>query len=224
METAKASLSSAFKQSELLVRRSSCQQASIFTAVFMLVGTALDAVVYPELFTNFLILRIVSAAVLLILGYLIIRIRSDFVTWMVIHLMALIPVVTISAMIMMTEGADSPYYAGLNLVLMGAALLLRWSAGDSAMSGALCIICYVVAVILHGAEWRVAFIPSYFLFVTAAMACVGTYFINNGRFREFCLSKEIEGAKEKLEESYSQLKAMDDTKSRFFANISATDC
>ncbi|MGE9269724.1 MAG: ATP-binding protein, partial [Verrucomicrobiales bacterium] len=48
----------------------------------------------------------------------------------------------------------------------------------------------------------------------------GTYFFNQGRFREFCLSKDVQDAKDELERSYKQLQAMDETKSRFFANIS----
>ena len=220
MEKSKTILRNAFKQAELLDRRKSCKQASIFTAVFMVVGASLDSVVYPDSFGQFFLIRVAVASVLFLLGSLIIEVNSKLMIRVTIHLMVLLPVVAISCIITLTEGAVSPYYAGINLVLMGSTLLIRWSAFDSAVSGILCVLCYACAVVAHGSEWHMAFIRSYFVFVTASMACAGTYFVNVSRFREFRLKKEVEEFNAKLQESYSQLKAMDDTKSRFFANIS----
>ena len=43
-----------------------------------------------------------------------------------------LPTFFISWMIYLKEGPVSPYYAGLNLVLLGAVIILRWSVWESA--------------------------------------------------------------------------------------------
>lgn len=220
MEKSSSNLLEAFKQSELLAKQESCKRASIFTAVFMMAGGAMDALIYPESLTEFLIIRLGTSALLLILGYLVSRMLSDLTTRVTTHLMIMLPMLAISSMIMMTEGGESPYYGGLNLILMGSTLLLRCTLLDSILSGIFCLLFYSAAMVGHNTEWQGAFIPSYFIFVTGFMTSVVSYFVHAGRFREFCLNREVENSRAKLEESYSQLKAMDATKSRFFANIS----
>ncbi|BDS06035.1 histidine kinase [Oceaniferula spumae] len=209
-----------FKQSRLIARRKNCRQAAIFGGVFMLVGACLDAVVYPELLLEFLVVRVFCGVLLVLFGLAITRMKSDLISLIVVHVVGVLPLAGISYMIAVADGAASSYYAGLNLVLMGATLLLRWTAIDSAVNMVLCLLFYGMAVMVYGNTWREAFVPGYFIFVTGAIACAGTYFFNQGRFREFCLSKDVQDGKDQLEKSFKQLQAMDETKSRFFANIS----
>lgn len=209
-----------FASAELAGRRKNCRQAAVFGAVFMLVGSSLDAVVYPERLLEFFFVRLGTAVGLLAFGLSGEWVKSNNLSRAVVHVVALLPLAAIAYIIAVTEGAQSPYYAGLNLVLVGATLLLRWTALDSILNLLFCLLLYALAVKLYGSAWRESFIPGYFIFVTGAIACAGTYFFNQARFREFCLGKQIGDAKNELEKSYQQLKAMDDTKSRFFANIS----
>lgn len=213
-------LRSLYRKSRRFARRKNCRQAAIFGAVFMMVGGCLDAVVYPELLVNFLLYRVLAAALLIIFGLGVTQVRSDALARVIVHIVGIVPLACMSLMIAQADGAASSYYAGLNLVLMGATLLLRWSAADSAINMLFCLVFYGMAVFSYGNTWREAYVPGYFIFVTGAIACAGTYFFNQGRFREFCLSKDVQDAKDQLEQSYKQLQAMDETKSRFFANIS----
>lgn len=200
--------------------RLNCRQTAFFGAVFMMAGTALDAVVYPHFWTEFLINRLVTSVWLLVIGYWVFRVKSYVVVRVMLHLVAVLPLVSISVMISYSEGALSPYYAGLNLVLVGAALLLKWFTLDAVINLVLCMLSYVSALYLHGSGWSEAFIPSYFIFVTGAITCTGTFFSGRARFREFCLTREVEGARQELEHTNQQLRAIDETKSRFFANLS----
>ena len=186
----------------------------------MMVGVSLDLVVYPDMVFRLFINRLITAGLLLLFCLIVRWVNHQKIIHVAVHIIAVLPLASISYMIYETEGAMSPYYAGLNLVLVGATLLLRWATFDSVLNVALCLLIYVVALHMHGSDWRSSFIPSYFIFVTGAIACTGTYFFTRGRFREFCLAKEVELAKEQLEDSNVQLRAMDETKSRFFANIS----
>ncbi|NNJ86765.1 MAG: response regulator [Akkermansiaceae bacterium] len=209
-----------FRLSEEQSRRQNCKQAAIFGAVFMLVGVTLDIVVYPELVTNLFYNRLATAVLLVVLGFFVRGVIHPWLTTIVIHTVAILPLVSISLMIYQTEGALSPYYGGLNLVLVGATLLLRWTTFDSAANVILCLMVYGWALYSHGSEWADAFIPSYFIFVTGAIASTGTFFYNQGRFREFCLSREVADANAKLEKTNQKLRTIDETKSRFFANLS----
>ena len=209
-----------FYQSEQQARRDNCVQATIFGAVFMLVGVSLDLVVYPEMVGEIFVNRLVTAFLLIALG-LSVKLRFSFkFVKIMLHAAAILPQASIAYMIYQTEGAQSPYYGGLNLVLVGAALLLRWSTWDSVLNVLFCMMMYYLAILMHGSSWNDAFIPSYFIFVTGAIATASAFFYNQARFREFCLSLEVSEANKKLEDSNQQLRTIDETKSRFFANLS----
>ncbi len=215
------SLKELFRLSEVQSGRVNCQQAAVFGAVFMLVGVVLDMVVYPDMVREIFFNRLVTSVLLVVLGVLVRVVSSSVLTRLVIHAVAVLPLASISYMIYRTEGAFSPYYGGLNLVLVGATLLLRWRTFDSAVNMFLCLFFYGLALYYHGgSSWGDAFIPAYFILVTGSAACAGTYFYNQGRFREFCLTCELADANEKLGQTNEQLRVIDETKSRFFANLS----
>lgn len=220
MTRSEQSLKDLFRISEEHPRKLNCFRAAVFGAVFMLVGVTLDMVVYPEMVRELFYNRLLTALLLVVMGFSVNLVGNATITTVVIHTVAILPLASISYMIHETEGALSPYYAGLNLVLVGATLLLRWSTFDSAINVVLCLLIYIWALLSYGSTWSEAFIPSYFVFVTGMIASTGTFFYNQGRFREFCLAREVESAKEQLEETNQQLRAIDETKSRFFANLS----
>ena len=189
-----------FKISEERERKVNCQQAAIFGAIFMLIGVCLDMVVYPELLQQLLVNRVITAALLLTFAMLCGFIKNNALMRLVAHMIAMIPIVSISLMIFQTDGVQSHYYGGLNLVLVGATLLLRWNTFDSAINVLLCLLMYTAAVYRHSVaiEWEEPFIRTYFIFVTGAIATTATYFYNISRFREFCLSKEVAASNKKL--------------------------
>jgi signal transduction histidine kinase len=65
-------------------------------------------------------------------------------------ILLLIPSFFISLMIAMTEGAASPYYAGLNLVLLMIAFVLRWTFRESLVAVVLLLGLYLAACVAHG--------------------------------------------------------------------------
>ena len=209
-----------FMASEEKSRSQNCRQAAIFGAIFMLVGVSLDFVVYPDMVPVIFVNRMITAVLMVMCGLLVKVFVSKALISIVVHTVALLPLASISYMVYQTEGAASPYYGGLNLVLVGATLLLRWSTFESAINVVLCLLTYAVALVAHGDDWLAAFIPMYFIFVTGAIATTATYFINASRFREFCLSMEVADTNKQLEATNEKLRTIDETKSRFFANLS----
>jgi signal transduction histidine kinase len=137
----------------------------------------------------------------------------------------MLPASCIAWMIYKTAGADSPYYAGLNLVLLVLAYVLHWTFRESLAAASLVIALYLAACFFHGPT-RPPDHPSlfvnnlYFLALTGIITVTGSYFHSKARFREFALRFELDKNRKALEESNQKLLELDQVKSRFFANIS----
>src|ERR1035441_2133705 len=137
---------------------------------------------------------------------------------------ALLPVFFICWMVCVTEGPASPYYAGLNLILLAIAFVLRWSVGLSLQALVLFIGMYLGACFLHGPlpqeDRGVFFNNLYFLCLTGIIVVTGSRIHRVLRVRGFTLRFELDKSRKMLEESNQKLMELDQIKSRFFANIS----
>ncbi len=194
-------------------------------ATLMPVGVVLDVFVYPGLAAGFFKLRLLCSAligvffaVLLtrlgqrhyrLVGMTLFLLPSSFIAWMIYT---------------SPDGATSPYYAGLNLVLLVLAFVLHWTFWESLTGSALVILLYLMASLAHGpitAEIHGQFVNNlYFLVLTGIIVATGSYFHTRSRFREFALRYELDKSRQELEASNQKLKELDQIKSRFFANIS----
>ncbi|MGH8023344.1 MAG: ATP-binding protein, partial [Limisphaerales bacterium] len=116
----------------------------------------------------------------------------------------------------------SPYYAGLNLVLLAVGAVLQWTFLESIVAVCIVLVFYIAAGAACGVypEPRVFFNNFYFIILMDFIVVVGTYFQSRQRFREFALRFELDQNKRELEESNRKLVELDKLKSRFFANLS----
>src|SRR5262249_28521785 len=125
---------------------------------------------------------------------------------------ALLPVSFICWMIAVTEGAASPYYAGLNLILLAIAFVLRWSAGLSLIALILIVTMYLAACGLHsalfgpGQNLRILLNNLYFLSLTGIIVLTGSRIHRVLRIREYTLRFELDQSKQMLEDSNQKLK------------------
>ena len=223
-----AAIQQAFLENERGVRIQNYRVSCMVALIFMPAGVTLDYVVYPHLTGYFLGLRLACSALLLLIWWLV---RTGF-GQRYYQLLGLVlpalPCFFISWMIFETSGCNSPYYAGLNLILLGAAILLRWNFTESLMVVGEVLGMYVAVSLLHhwlrepiaAAGLRIFFNNLYFLLVTGVFVATGSLFYDRLRFREFSLRYQLDQNKQKLEESNQKLVEMDQVKSRFFANIS----
>jgi hypothetical protein len=178
-----------FRNYEREVSVVNARHAAALAAIFMVAGVSLDIIVFPEHLRLFLIIRIICS-VLLVLVFLDLKRRGgarrgDFVAGWI----ALLPMVSICAMIYFTGGGNSVYYAGLNLVLVGLSLLLRWNFWRSVHMTLICAACYASSVMLSPTQTdlRILYNNSYFLFVTSVFVIAGSYFYERLRLSEFVL-------------------------------------
>lgn len=216
-------LHAAFTEYERPIRISNYKVACVMAFIFMPAGASLDYFVYPHHLWDFFKARLVCD-VLLALTWLALQnkiaIRAyRFLGFLVVYL----PMAFISWMIYSTDGANSIYYAGLNLVMLGAAILLRWTYMDSIMVAGFTLVTYLAACLFSHAPPSapgIFFNNVYFLIATACFIVTGSWFYNRIRFNEFTLRYELDQNKRELEESNRKLVELDKLKSRFFANLS----
>ena len=190
-------------------------------ALLMPLGTFLDYFVYREDLSLFLELRLLCSLLIAVFWAIVVTPFGHKHPRKLGVLLAMFPSFFISWMIYVTEGSRSPYYAGLNLVLLLIGFVLYWTLTESLVAVSLVMLMYIIACALHGDVSRVAFANNlYFLALTGVIVVTGSYVHSRWRFREFVLRYELDQNRKALEESNQKLKELDQIKSRFFANIS----
>lgn len=189
--------------------------------VLMPVGVALDYITKQPL-GFFLILRLVCS--LLAVGvWLLHYTQFGARHYKLLGLsIPLLPAFFITWMIYATDGPTSPYYAGLNLILLAISVVVHWSLWESlfAVGGVLCM--YLAACFMKGSEGDLPIIFNnfYFLALTGVIVVTGNFFFNRLQFEQFALRYQLDQSKRMLEESNEKLIELDQIKGRFFANIS----
>jgi signal transduction histidine kinase len=124
--------------------------------------------------------------------------------------------------------AAGAYYAGLNLVLLGVALVMQWSLRQSLITAVLLVLMYVMAVSLPGSadvgnkweNWPVLATNFWFLLLTSVIAVIGSHVSYQLRIRDFHSRWNLDRSRQELEGKNKKLEELDEIKGRFFANIS----
>lgn len=223
---------------------------ALLIAVLMPAGVTLDLAVYPDKAQLFFALRLLGSAMALGLWWLLRTAHGQRQARLIGPTLALIPSAFIAVMIAVTEGWNSPYYAGLNLILLAVNVVVHWNLRESVAVTGLVIVFYVIAGLVNAAPatGQDAFNNLYFLILTAIIVVTGNVFYNTLRKREFVAREELKLSEQRLaetnrtlqtsqhqlersnlelklreqelEQTANRLREMDEAKGRFFANIS----
>ena len=215
-------LQAAFAAYERRVRINNYKIGCIMALIFVPAGASLDYFVYPDHLGEFLGVRFFCSALLALLWCFLQSPMGIRIYRFLGFLVAFLPLLFISWMIYRTNGPNSPYYAGLNLVMLGAAILLRWTFLDSILVCLASLASYLAAAILsrQASAPGIFFNNVYFLLVTGFFIITGSWYYNRIRFSEFALRYELDKNKIELEQTNQKLIELDNLKSRFFANVS----
>jgi two-component system sensor histidine kinase PhcS len=200
----------AFAEHDRQVTVSNFKVACTIGILLMPAGVVLDKYMYPELWRQFLELRFVcSALIAIFLGVLVTQFGHKHYRLLGVTLFML-PASFIAWMIYASpDGATSPYYAGLDLVMLVLAFVLHWTFWESFTAATLVIVLYVVASLAHGRipqEHFGEFVNNlYFLVLTGIIVITGSYFHSKTRFREFAFRYELDKNKKALEHTNQKL-------------------
>jgi len=186
--------------------------ACIIGMTLMPAGVILDYAVYPGLAAQFLKLRFLSSVLIgAFLTFLLTPLGRKYYRLLGISLFML-PASFIAYMIYASpEGAASPYYAGLNLVLLVLAFVLHWTFRESLCAAVLVLGLYLAAAWFHPGQVssgdRGIFVNNiYFLVLTGIIVATGSYFHSKSRFNEFAFGHELNKQNRALESANKQLK------------------
>ena len=151
-------------------------QVGCWLIVFLMpVGVVLDHFMYPQEFWFFLSLRF-SCSMLALIGWALYRTGVGQGHPQSLGLvLAMLPAFFISWMIYEVRDPGSPYYAGLNLVLVSMALVLRWEVRLGAIASILVLLMFLAASFGHGriADLSPFFNSIYFLVLTCVIVIFG---------------------------------------------------
>ena len=212
----------AFLDHERQVRINTGKLACALVVVLMPFGVLLDYAVYPDKVGYFFKLRLLCSVLVGII-WLLHRTRWARNHYRLLGLpIVMLPAFFIAFMIFVTHGASSPYYAGLNLILLAVSAVGHWSFRDTMISVTSVILMYFGASYLNAANFDIRnFINNlYFLVLTGIIVVAGNYLYTRLLFREFEVRFQLDRSRLMLEESNRKLLELDQVKSRFFANIS----
>ncbi len=181
----------------------------------------LDYLTNPEFFKTFFYIRLISSVVSLLI-YLI----SYSTFWKqnsVILGIALTSNVAIAISVMIRFlGYESPYYAGLNLIILAIGVLFPWGPRETWIASSLIFGYYLVPTLILDeiTDYKILFSNSLFIIETMIIAVASSFFTSKLRLQEFQAKHELNTTKNSLEVSYQKLQELDQIKSKFFANIS----
>ena len=212
----------AFFASEREERIASGKVACALVIFLMPVGVTLDLFVYPDRWIYFLPLRLLCSVLAAGLWFLHTTALGVRYYRLLGTPIAILPAFFIAWMIWVTEGPDSPYYAGLILILLAVNAVVHWTTWESLLAMAVLLLLYLLACL----PWNIVkqsgifFNNIYFLVLTGIIVVIGNYLYNDLHFREFVLRFELDQSRKTLEETNQKLVELDQIKTRFFANIS----
>ncbi len=194
----------------------------ILCAVLMPAGVTLDLLTNREKLWEFLGLRLLAAAVsLLVLALSRLQALRRH-SYLLIFAVILACTGSMEIMILrLGQAASSPYYAGLNLCILGAGLVYVWSGMQTLWVCLAVLTMWLLPALgtrpsLYGSFFN----NLYFLVLTSIIAVAANAMRYNLAKREWEARTALDQASFELKQALERLRELDRLKNQFFANIS----
>lgn len=205
-----------YQAADLALRLRNLKIGFLLTLFFVPAGNCLEWFVYPDHIKDFLIIRLFFDVFQLPLFAMLFYPIGKRHIKLLCHVWPLIPVSMVSLLIYLSQGSMSPYYAGLNLMIIVACFLIPYTWKEALFYCSMTLLTYVIACVMHDktkVEWWLLANNLYFISVTGVICVVACYFLTLKRQEDFRLRHELAQRNEQLAE-------LDRIKSDFFANVS----
>jgi two-component system sensor histidine kinase PhcS len=193
----------------------------VLALVLMPAGITLDYFVYPNLIWKIMQVRLLCDVALLACFLFSFTRHAARFSKALDKPCVLLPTLSICWMIYLSEGALSPYYAGLNLMVIGGCLLIPYKTLESAGVCVSILILYASACVLfrftppHTAihlggtlmkSGQFLYNNVYFLALTSIICVTASYYMGARRYEDFRLRHELDGNNRELATTIKRLK------------------
>ncbi len=199
------------KEKALVLAKVAC--FLIFTLVPLF--AFLDYFVNPQYFKELLIIRVVCSVSTIVLFILTFASKGRHYGLVIEMAAFLIVGLSISFMVRFVGGYESPYYAGLNLVFLGIAILVPWGIRESLILCCVIYASYILPIIFYDQITDVGLLinNNFFILSTITIAVTSNYFASRLHFKEFM-------ARFNLKQARDELKKLDTLKNQLFFRVS----
>ncbi len=210
-----ATLRAEFDKEATLKCRKDTLIGSVAAAVAFPLFGFLDPVVYPDHLVELLSIRlgvVILSGVIYVLARTPLGTRRPFDLAMIEYVIAGLG---IAVMIHITEGYLSPYYAGINLILICFVAVMPLDPRRTALVCTIIYSAYIGPILLSAGvqDWAVFANNNFFMLATVVLVILSAHFSTSLRFKEFA-------SRYNLAEANEEMKKLDVLKSQFFANVS----
>lgn len=207
----------AYQAADRSLRLRHARVGSLLALLMIPGGATLDWFAYPDQFWSLTAIRL-SCEVFLIPIILLL-----YTTWGMKRVRTLsaglvaAPALMIAAMILVTDGATSSYYAGLMLMVMITCTLMLYTTWESVVYCCFIMLVYGIACAANSLFQPISFDffvgPAFFLLLASAVGVTVCYYDTHRRLEDFRL-------RHTLDEKNRELYELDRLKSDFLANVS----
>jgi signal transduction histidine kinase len=204
---------------QLHIREQLFRQSKIgcmVAATLMPGGALLDYFVYPDHIRILTITRIACSVAIAFILWLHYSFANHSWSRLLPFTWPVVLSLFICYMIFVTGGAPSPYYAGLNIVLIGIIFILPLQLMESIIFTLVTIIFYIITCMIAGNifdDFEIFYSNLNFLTLTGAVSCLVSHVNSNSNFEQFRLSFQ-------LNQKNLQLTKLERLRTNFFSNIS----
>ncbi len=199
----------AYLKEDAILRIKNGKRGIILLIVLNHICHTLDYFVYPEMFQTFLKIRLIWSFLLVLLFFLLSKKDLAIKYYHIIgFLWTMLLALPICIMIFLKDGSISPYYAGLNLAIVGACQVLPYNHFEAMRYGLTVAFFYTITIFFHQEiplDYSIFYNNLLFILLTVIVNVYICYFVTEIRVKEF-------KHRYKLEE-------MDRLKTEFYANI-----
>jgi two-component system, sensor histidine kinase PhcS len=199
-----AGLTEAYREFDRVLRVRQSKVGCFLALILMPAGISLDYFVYPHLLGKAFAARIICDLLLAPFFLLLFSRPGQQQIKRIGSIWLALPALSICWMIYASEGALSPYYAGLCLVLLAACLLMPFTAREAALFSIFTFFAYGLACLFHHAAPVAAagtqaaatvgtlFNNLYFLSLTSTVCITACRYSSMRRFEDFRLRHELD--------------------------------
>jgi len=181
--------------------------ALVSTIILAPIFTVLDYVIYPEAIKMFLPLRFacfVLSAIVFALSYT----EKGVLYVKILEIFTLSNISIMVAFTIQYLGYETPYYAGLNLIILAIGVILPWDVYETLAASGIIYVSYLLPTLLLSDIGNIHIFLNNNVFILGTIMVVGTgsYFTSSLRKREFIARFQLEQARMELEEALAEVK------------------